>query len=84
VEFTPLITAVVSVIAGAGGATLLIRELLWLRYCRYIHDQAVARGRDPKPKQLIQAASSGRLGHSPKRRPQLRSSSESPSAEKSG
>jgi hypothetical protein len=58
-ELVPLLTAVV---VGAGGAiALIIRERMWLRHCRYLHDQAVARGRDPDPAELIKAARGGRL-----------------------
>jgi hypothetical protein len=56
-----------SSIVGTGGMALVIREWLWLRYCRYIHDQAVARKQDPDAAEMIRAASGGRLGHSPKR-----------------
>jgi hypothetical protein len=66
VELVPLITAVLSVVVGAGGATLLIREWLWLRYCRYIHDVAVVKGQKPDPVEVIRAASMGMIGRSPK------------------
>jgi hypothetical protein len=49
------------VIGTSGAAALIIRELIWLRYCRYLHDQAVARGRDPDPAELIKAARGGRI-----------------------
>jgi hypothetical protein len=66
-ELIPIIAAFVSVIVGAGGATLIIRELLWLRYCRDIHDSAVARGQHPKPEEIIRAASEGFIVRTPKR-----------------
>jgi hypothetical protein len=68
VEFLPHIAAVLSVILGAGGAALLLREWLWLRFCRYVHDKAVERGQNPKPEVIIEAARDGRLGHPRKQR----------------
>lgn len=59
-ELVPAIVAVASLIGG-GGVVYFFRELIWLRHCRYLHDQAVARGQDPDPAQLIQAARGGRL-----------------------
>jgi hypothetical protein len=49
------------VVAIVGGIAVVIRELIWLRHCRYLHDQAVARGRDPDPAELIKAARGGRV-----------------------
>jgi hypothetical protein len=60
VEFGPVIVAVASLLGG-GGIYLFLRELIWLRHCRYLHDQAVERGQDPDPAQLIQAARGGTL-----------------------
>ena len=68
VELVPQIAAVLYVIAGAGGVALLIREWLWLRHCRYLHDQAVLRGQNPDAAELIKAASRGRLGRSTERK----------------
>jgi hypothetical protein len=76
VEFVPQIVAALYVIAGAGGIAVLIREWLWLRHCRYLHDQAVLRGQNPDPAELIKAASRGRLGHSGEQK-QLTSGDES-------
>ena len=56
-----LVTAVASAIVGAGGATLVIREWQWLRFCRYVHDAAEARGQDPDPENVIKAAAEGRV-----------------------
>jgi hypothetical protein len=50
-----------AILAAASVIALVIRERMWLRYCRYLHDQAVARGQDPDPAELIQAARGGRL-----------------------
>jgi hypothetical protein len=75
-DLVPLITAVLSVVVGAGGATLLIREYPWLRYCRYVHDVAVVKGQNPDPEKMIRAASAGRLGRS-SNRPALPSSPKS-------
>jgi hypothetical protein len=63
-ELMPQIGAVVSVILGAGGIALLVREWLWLRYCRYVHEAAVLRGQNPDPEKMIKAARKGRLGRS--------------------
>ena len=49
------------VVAIVAGVALVIRERMWLRHCRYLHDQAVKRGQNPDPAQLIQAARGGRL-----------------------
>jgi hypothetical protein len=57
----PHIAAVLYIIAGVGGIAFLIREWLWLRHCRYLHDQAAKRGQDPDPEKLIQAARGGTL-----------------------
>ncbi len=67
-ELIPQIVAVISVVLGAGGVAVFLREWLWLRFCRYVHDQAVERGHNPKPEVIIQAAREGRLGGSPKQR----------------
>jgi hypothetical protein len=62
-ELLPLIAAVASVFAGAWIATaLLLCYLLWLRFCRYIHDAAVNRNQDPDPEKIIKAAGAWRLG----------------------
>jgi uncharacterized iron-regulated membrane protein len=55
-----LLATTIASIVGTGGVALFFRELIWLRHCRYLHDQAVARGQDPDPAQLIQAARGGR------------------------
>jgi hypothetical protein len=47
--------------ALCGGAFYFFGQLIWLKHCRYLHDQAVARGRDPDPAELIKAARGGRL-----------------------
>ena len=65
-----IIAAVVSVITG--GITLVISKWLWLRYCRYVHDQAVARGQNPNPVQMIREAGDGFSDRSA-RSPALRS-----------
>ena len=54
-----LLAAVASVV-GARGLTPLLRDWLWLRYCRYIYGDAVKRGLNPKPEQMIQFAGNGR------------------------
>ena len=56
----PIIVVVASLLSG-GGVAYFLRELIWLRHCRYLHDQAVARGQDPDPAKLIEAARGGRL-----------------------
>jgi hypothetical protein len=48
-------------LTAAAVIALVIRERMWLRHCRYLHDQAVKRGQNPDPAQLIQAARGGRL-----------------------
>jgi hypothetical protein len=58
-DLVSLITTVLSVVVGAGGATLLIREWLWLRYCRYLYDQAISHGQNPDVEEIIKAASGG-------------------------
>jgi hypothetical protein len=63
-EVVSVVAAAVSVILGAGGVALLAREWLWLRYCRYLHNQAVLRGQNPDPAELIKAASRGGLDRS--------------------
>jgi uncharacterized iron-regulated membrane protein len=55
-ELVPLI-----VVALGGGVVYFFRELIWLKHCRYLHDQAVARGQDPDPEKLIEAARGGTL-----------------------
>jgi hypothetical protein len=59
VEFVPAIVAVATVIVG--GIVPVVRDRMWLRHYRYLHDQAVARGQDPDPVQLTQASRAGRL-----------------------
>jgi hypothetical protein len=61
VELVPLIiVAVAWIIAKAAGPTAeVIQEWLRLRYRRYLHDQAVARGQDPDPVEMIRADSEG-------------------------
>jgi hypothetical protein len=77
VELIPIFAAVVSVIAGAQGATaLVICVALWLRFCRYIYDDAVKHDQKPKTAEVIQAASFGMIGRSPKA-PALPSSTKS-------
>jgi len=49
------------VVVALGGVFYFFGQLIWLRHCRYLHDSAVARGQDPDPAQLIQAARGGRL-----------------------
>jgi hypothetical protein len=66
VELVPLIAAVVSVVVGSGGATVVICYWLWLRFCRDMHDKAVERGQDPDPERIIQAARLGRPSSLPK------------------
>jgi hypothetical protein len=39
---------------------------LWLRFCRYIYDDAVKRSEKPKPVEVIRAASLGMIGRSSK------------------
>jgi hypothetical protein len=60
-ELLPLIITTASVVGTSGAVALIIRERMWLRHNRYLHDQAVALGQDPDPVQLIQAARAGRL-----------------------
>ena len=60
-EFLPPVLGVASLISGGGLVYLFLRELIWLRHCRYLHDQAVARGQDPDPEKLIEAARGGTL-----------------------
>jgi hypothetical protein len=76
VELIPIIATVVSGAAGAGGATLVIRHWLWLRFCRHVYDDAVAHNEKPKPEEIIRAASEGFRVRSPKR-PALPSSPKS-------
>jgi hypothetical protein len=49
-----------AILAAATVIALVIREHMWLRYCRYLHDQAVARGQNPDPAEQIRAARGGR------------------------
>jgi len=55
------------VVVALGGVFYFFGQLIWLRHCRYLHDSAVARGQDPDPAQLIQAARGGRLQQAPER-----------------
>jgi hypothetical protein len=50
-----------AILAAASLIALVIRERMWLRHCRYLHDQAVARGQNPDPAQLTLAARGGLL-----------------------
>jgi hypothetical protein len=61
-----LITTVLSVVVGAGGATLIIRVGLWLLFCRWVIASAVKRGEKPNPVELIRAASLGMIGRASK------------------
>lgn len=67
-EMGPALLAAASIVTGGGGITLIIREWLWLRFCRYVHDQAVERKQNPKPEVIIQAAREGRRSRSPAQR----------------
>ena len=66
----PAVVAAVSILAG-GGTTFIIREWLWLRFCRYVHDGAVERGQNPKPEVIIEVAAEGRLGRRSPKQPEL-------------
>jgi hypothetical protein len=66
VELVPLIAAVVSVVVGTGGITIIICVWLWLRFCRYIYDDAVKHDQKPKAAEVIRAASLGMVGRSSK------------------
>jgi hypothetical protein len=57
VESIPLLIAAWII----GRAVVVVSDWLWLRHCRYIHDQAVERGQNPDPEKMIQAASEGPL-----------------------
>lgn len=65
-ELVPHIAAVVTVVVGAGGLAIVICVALWLRFCRYIYDDAVKRSEKPKPVEVIRAASLGMIGRSSK------------------
>jgi hypothetical protein len=58
-ELVPAILTTASLICGS--VVLVIRERMWLRHARYLHDQAVARGQDPDPVLLIRATRAGRI-----------------------
>jgi hypothetical protein len=61
VELVPFIIVAVAYVTAraAGPAADLIRDWLRYRYRRYLHDQAVARGQDPDPVEMIRADSEG-------------------------
>ena len=44
---------------GTGGIAIVICVALWLRFCRYIYNDAVEHGEKPKAAEVIQAASQG-------------------------
>jgi hypothetical protein len=48
-----------TVFAG-GGIAFFGREWLWLRFCRYVHDEAAKRGQELDPAEMIHAARGGR------------------------
>lgn len=65
-EWIPHIAAVLYVLAGAGGLTIVICVGLWLRYCRWVITNTMTRGAEPDPVELIRATSLGMIGRSPK------------------
>jgi hypothetical protein len=65
-EWIPHITAVLYVLAGAGGLTIVICIGLWLRYCRWVINNTMNRGAEPDPVELIRVTSLGMIGRSPK------------------
>jgi hypothetical protein len=68
VELIPIIAAVALVVARAiGPITDLIRQERRLRLCRYLYDDAVARGEKPDAVEIIRAISEGGPGRSTKR-----------------
>jgi hypothetical protein len=66
VTLLPQIAAVLFIIAGAGGVTIIICVGLWLLFCRWVINGAVKRGEKPDPAEVIRAASLGMIGRSPK------------------
>jgi hypothetical protein len=66
VELVPQIAAVLCVIVGAGGITIVICVVLWLLFCRWVIKGAVKRGGKPDPVEVIRAASLGMIGRSSK------------------
>jgi hypothetical protein len=68
VELIPIIAAVALVVARAiGPITDLIRQERRLRLCRYLYDDAVARGEKPDAVEIIRAISEGGPGRSTRR-----------------
>ena len=49
-ELLPQISAVISVIVGTGGVTIVICIGLWLLFCRWVIDSAAKRGEKPDPR----------------------------------
>jgi hypothetical protein len=66
VELLPQISAVISVIVGTGGITIVICIGLWLLFCRWVIDSAAKRGEKPDPVEVIRASILGMIGRSPK------------------
>jgi hypothetical protein len=65
-ELIPQIPAAISIIAKAGGITIVICIALWLLFCRWVIKDAVKRGDKPDAVELIRATSLGMIGRSPK------------------
>jgi hypothetical protein len=65
-ELLPSIAAVISVIVGTGGITVVICIALWLLFCRWVIKGAVERKEKLDPVEAIRAASLGMIGRSPK------------------
>jgi hypothetical protein len=64
---SPAVLAFASVLlVTTGGIAIVICVGLWLRFCRYVYDDAVEQGEKPKAAEVIQAASFGMIGRSSK------------------
>jgi hypothetical protein len=78
VELVPHIVAVIWVMVGAGGITIVICVGLWLLFCRWVIKGAVERDEKPDAAEVIRAASLGMIGRSPKSLPLAGESGSSP------